>query len=123
MASRRPAHRRRLDEACGTVAARGADCGKRAGGPAALSADLIQLTSPPSLSAAHAGTQYSSRCARPEPVVVVPIKDHILSLHSVNTLLILSCAHDAGRDLVELGMACGHLVLERLGAGVIMLVK
>ena len=75
-------------------------------------------------SAAHAGTPvHSSRCTRLEPVVVVPIKDHILSLHSVNTLLILSCAHDAGRDLVELGMACGHLVLERLGAGVIMLVK
>ena len=72
---------------------------------------------------AHAGTQYSSRCTRLEPVVVVPIKDHILSLHSVNTLLILSCAHDAGRDLVELGMSCGHLVLERLGTGVIMPVK
>ena len=39
--------------------AKGRLCGKRAGGPAALSADLIQLTSPPSLSAAHAGTQYT----------------------------------------------------------------
>ena len=36
------------------------------------------LSSLAGLSAAHAGTQYSSRCARPEPAVVVPIKDHIL---------------------------------------------
>ena len=32
----------------------------------------------PSLSAAHAGSQYSLQCTRLDPVVVVPIKDHVL---------------------------------------------
>ena len=40
--------------------AKGRLCGKRAGSPAALSADVTQPSvAPESLSAAHAGTQYS----------------------------------------------------------------